>query len=121
MALRILFAGSGEFGAPSLDALMSAGHEVAGVISQPDRPGREAVIAENRLSVGDRVWSRVGADLRGRPDYFRGVAIHDALRAFRAKRQQGGFCGPGPAAVTHLRFHLNRMDRDHECLDAQRP
>src|SRR5258706_15810160 len=44
MALRILFAGSGEFGAPSLSALMEAGHEIAAVISQPDRPagrGRE--------------------------------------------------------------------------------
>jgi len=44
MALRILFAGSGEFGGPSLDALMGAGHEIVGVISQPDRPagrGRE--------------------------------------------------------------------------------
>src|SRR5690242_8890973 len=44
MALRILFAGSGEFGAPSLNALMSAGHEIVSVISQPDRPagrGRE--------------------------------------------------------------------------------
>src|SRR5258706_10307445 len=38
MALRILFAGSGEFGAPSLSALMEAGHEIAAVISQPDRP-----------------------------------------------------------------------------------
>ena len=38
MALKILFAGSGEFGAPSLHALMSAGHEIAAVISQPDRP-----------------------------------------------------------------------------------
>jgi methionyl-tRNA formyltransferase len=44
MALRILFAGSGEFGAPSLRALMDSGHEIAAVISQPDRPagrGRE--------------------------------------------------------------------------------
>src|SRR5439155_12263341 len=38
MALKILFAGSGEFGAPSLDALIGAGHEIAAVISQPDRP-----------------------------------------------------------------------------------
>src|SRR5438132_93202 len=37
MALRILFAGSGEFGAPSLDALVGAGHEIVEVISQPDR------------------------------------------------------------------------------------
>ena len=38
MALKILFAGSGEFGAPSLSALMEEGHEIAAVISQPDRP-----------------------------------------------------------------------------------
>ena len=38
MALKILFAGSGEFGAPSLDALMRGGHEIVEVISQPDRP-----------------------------------------------------------------------------------
>lgn len=38
MALKILFAGSGEFGAPSLDALLRGGHEIATVISQPDRP-----------------------------------------------------------------------------------
>src|SRR5215208_5322797 len=38
MALKILFAGSGEFGAPSLDAVMRAGHDIAAVISQPDRP-----------------------------------------------------------------------------------
>jgi methionyl-tRNA formyltransferase len=38
MALKILFAGSGEFGAPSLDALVAAGHEIVQVISQPNRP-----------------------------------------------------------------------------------
>src|SRR4051812_40920811 len=57
MALRILFAGSGEFGARSLDALLAAGHEIAQVITQPDRPagrGRElsptaiAKLAEKR-------------------------------------------------------------------------
>src|SRR5688572_4057254 len=44
MALRIIFAASGEFAAPSLDALNSAGHQIIQVISQPDRPagrGRE--------------------------------------------------------------------------------
>jgi methionyl-tRNA formyltransferase len=61
MALSILFAGSGEFGAPSLDALMSAGHEIAAVISQPDRPagrGRELTptpIARLALERGLRV------------------------------------------------------------------
>lgn len=36
--LRILFAGSGEFGLPTLRALMESRHEVVQVITQPDRP-----------------------------------------------------------------------------------
>src|SRR5690606_41866992 len=37
-SLRIIFAGSGEFGAPTLRALIAAGHEIVQVYSQPDRP-----------------------------------------------------------------------------------
>jgi methionyl-tRNA formyltransferase len=36
--LRIIFAGSGEFGAPTLRALREAGHTLVRVITQPDRP-----------------------------------------------------------------------------------
>lgn len=36
--MRIVFFGSGEFGIPTLDALVRAGHDVAAVVSQPDRP-----------------------------------------------------------------------------------
>ena len=36
--LRVIFAGSGEFGLPTLDALRSLGHELVLVVSQPDRP-----------------------------------------------------------------------------------
>jgi methionyl-tRNA formyltransferase len=36
--LRIIFAGSGEFGLPTLGALLDAGHDVVHVFSQPDRP-----------------------------------------------------------------------------------
>jgi methionyl-tRNA formyltransferase len=36
--LRLLFAGSGEFGLPTLRALASSGHELVQVYSQPDRP-----------------------------------------------------------------------------------
>jgi methionyl-tRNA formyltransferase len=36
--LRIIFAGSGEFGLPTLKALLAAGHELVQVVSQPDRP-----------------------------------------------------------------------------------
>jgi methionyl-tRNA formyltransferase len=36
--MKIIFAGSGEFGLPTLRALLDSGHEVACVVSQPDRP-----------------------------------------------------------------------------------
>lgn len=35
---RVVFMGTPEFAVPSLDALMDAGYEVAGVFTQPDRP-----------------------------------------------------------------------------------
>jgi methionyl-tRNA formyltransferase len=35
--VRIVFLGSGAFAIPSLQALAAAGHEVAGVVTQPDR------------------------------------------------------------------------------------
>jgi methionyl-tRNA formyltransferase len=36
--LKIIFAGSGEFGLPTLRALLNAHHELVQVITQPDRP-----------------------------------------------------------------------------------
>src|SRR3954453_2090114 len=36
--LKIIFAGSGEFGLPTLRALRDAGHEIVQIFSQPDRP-----------------------------------------------------------------------------------
>ncbi len=36
--LRIIFAGTPDFAARHLDALLSSGHEVVGVFTQPDRP-----------------------------------------------------------------------------------
>jgi len=36
--LSILFAGSGEFGVPTLAALLAAGHRILHVYTQPDRP-----------------------------------------------------------------------------------
>ncbi len=36
--MRLVFAGTPEFAAQALDALLAAGHEVLGVMTQPDRP-----------------------------------------------------------------------------------
>ena len=58
--MRIVFIGTGEIGVPTLRALLNSGHEVVGIVTQPDKPvGREqriepppikkAVIAAGRL------------------------------------------------------------------------
>ncbi len=40
--LKLVFCGTPQFGVPTLEALLKAGHEVALVVSQPDRPtGRD--------------------------------------------------------------------------------
>ena len=36
--MRVLFWGTPEFAAPALRALLGEGHEVVGVVTQPDRP-----------------------------------------------------------------------------------
>jgi methionyl-tRNA formyltransferase len=44
--LRIAFAGTPDFSVPALEALLTAGHSVVGVLTQPDRPkGRGRQIA----------------------------------------------------------------------------
>ncbi|MDE2070181.1 MAG: methionyl-tRNA formyltransferase [Gammaproteobacteria bacterium] len=55
-SLRIAFAGTPEFALPALDALAAAGHAIAGVWTQPDRPagrGRKlAASAVKRRALG---------------------------------------------------------------------
>ena len=36
--MRIVFIGTGEIGVPTLQALLKSGHEVVGVVTQPDKP-----------------------------------------------------------------------------------
>ena len=36
--MRIVFMGTPDFSVPALNALVDAGHEVAAVVTQPDRP-----------------------------------------------------------------------------------
>src|SRR3954466_8120820 len=49
--LRIIFAGSGEFGLPALRAIREAGHELVQVVSQPDRPaGRGRALTPTPIS-----------------------------------------------------------------------
>lgn len=49
--MRILFTGSGEFGVPTLVALLAAQHEIAAVYTQPDRPaGRGRKLAPTPIA-----------------------------------------------------------------------
>ena len=46
--MRLIFLGTPQFAVPTLEALISAGHEVLAVITQPDRPkGRGQQLAES--------------------------------------------------------------------------
>ena len=41
--LKLVFCGTPQFAVPTLEALLAAGHEIALVVSQPDRPvGRDS-------------------------------------------------------------------------------
>jgi methionyl-tRNA formyltransferase len=50
-SLRIVFAGAGEFGIPTLRALLASEHQVVQVYSQPDRPaGRGRTVTPTAIS-----------------------------------------------------------------------
>jgi len=44
--MRIVFIGAGEIGVPTLQALLKSGHEVAGVVTQTDKPVGRAQLIE---------------------------------------------------------------------------
>lgn len=48
--MRVVFAGTGEIGVPSLEWLLQSGHTVAGVLTQPDKPvGRHQVLQPSAI------------------------------------------------------------------------
>jgi len=76
MSMSIIFAGSSEFAVPSLCALLDAGHAIAAVLTQPDRPaGRKRRLTPTPV--------RVAAEGRGltvmTPANLRDEADVDAL------------------------------------------
>jgi methionyl-tRNA formyltransferase len=89
--MRLIFLGSPSFAVPSLDALRTAGHDVALVVTQPDRPagrGRRSsppAVAEYALEHGLAVWqtsSVRGAEAEARLRAVGAEAM--ALAAFAA-------------------------------------
>lgn len=78
--MRLVYAGSGDIGLPTLRALLEdARHEVAGVITQPDRPvGRHQ---ELRPSAIKRLALAAGVPVQ-QPERIRRPEAVEALRAF---------------------------------------
>lgn len=53
--MRVVFWGTPDFGVPTLEALMHAGHDVVGVVTNPDRPrGRGRRLAPSEVKVAAR-------------------------------------------------------------------
>jgi methionyl-tRNA formyltransferase len=75
--MRLVFAGTPEFAVPALDALHAAGHDIAGVYTQPDRPaGRGQKLSASPVS-------QRAAEL-GLPVFKPEKLIGDAIEQLRA-------------------------------------
>lgn len=75
--MRILFWGTPDFGLPSLDALRDAGHDLVGVVTNPDRPaGRGRAL---RASPVKRWAERAGVPVL-QPEKPRGEDFEAAVR-----------------------------------------
>ena len=75
--MRVVFLGTPEFAVPSLQGLLSAGHDVAAVFTQPDRPkGRGNLLAESPVK---RAASALGIPIH-QPERIRRPACVDVLR-----------------------------------------
>jgi methionyl-tRNA formyltransferase len=75
--LKIVFAGTAAFAVPSLRALEAAGHEIALVVTQPDRPGHRMKVTASPV--------KVAAEALGLPVYQpERVRAPEAVEALRA-------------------------------------
>ncbi len=77
--MRIIFLGTGDIGLPAFRALPAAGHEVAALFTQPDRPaGRDLRPRPPEIK---RVAGAAGIPVR-QPERIRAVPALEELRAF---------------------------------------
>ena len=82
--MRIVFLGTGAFAVPSLEALLDAGHEVAALVTQPDREkgrGRALAAPPTKVAAGRRRLPVL------QPARIREPGAVDALRALRPEAQ----------------------------------
>ena len=79
--MRIIFAGTPDFAASSLAALLASTHDVVAVLTQPDRPagrGRKLVASDVKALAEAHALPVL------QPERLKDPAIHDQLRAFDA-------------------------------------
>ncbi len=62
--MRLVFMGTPDFAVPSLEALAAAGHQIAGVVTRPDRPRRHGAAQPEASPVGALAAARGWAILR---------------------------------------------------------
>ncbi len=79
--MRVVFLGTPEFAVPSLEALVSSGHSVLAVFTQPDRPkGRGQQMAESPVKLAAL---RLGVPVF-QPERIRRPESFEQLRSFNA-------------------------------------
>ena len=80
--MRLVFAGTPEFARCALEALVSAGHEVALVLTRPDRPARRG---QQLAASAVKLWSLERGLSLWQPATLRDPAAWDRLRGVRAE------------------------------------
>ena len=81
--MKIIFAGTPEFAATALQALLAAGHEVALVLTQPDRPAGRGMLLQ--ASAVKKVALAHGIPVF-QPERLKDPAAHEPIRAACVER-----------------------------------
>ena len=76
--MKLIFAGTPEFAATALEALLAAGHEVLLVLTQPDRPAGRGMTLQ--ASAVKKLALAHGLALH-QPDKLKDAATHEPIRA----------------------------------------
>ena len=80
--MKLIFAGTPEFAAIALTALLDAGHDIALVLTQPDRPaGRGMQARESRV----KVLAKEKGLAIAQPTSLKDAAVQSELRAIGAE------------------------------------
>lgn len=76
-AYKVVFAGTAAFAVPSLEALSRAGHDIALVVTQPDRPGHRMKLTPSPVKVAAR---QLGLEVL-QPEKIREPQVVETLRS----------------------------------------